>query len=133
MLVILLQYFRCNWVFLNFLFQGFSIALPFNLIMVSDILFKVNSIIPEWSQYVKIFCQYLFVDNGASTSSSQWISSLPNVLLTTFSIQLLIALPTSFFPVRLVARLQDCHSFQFYFNFSFPDGSQRESASPYSA
>ena len=105
MLIIILQYFRCNLVFLNFLFQGFSIALPFNLIMVSDIFFKVNSIIPEWSKYVKIFSQYLLVDNEASSISSQWTSSLPNVLLTTFSIQLLIALPTSFFPVRSAACL----------------------------
>lgn len=132
MLIILLQYFRCNWVFLNFLFQGFSMALPFNLIMVSDILFKVNSIIPEWSQYVKIFCQYLFVNTGASTTSSQWISSLPNVLLTTFSLQLLIALPTSFFPVRLVERLSVIR-FIFMSTFTFPDGFQPESASPYSA
>ena len=132
MLIILLQYFRCNWVFLNFLFQGFSMALPFNLIIVSDILFKVNSMIPEWSQYLKIFCQYLFVNTGASTISSQWISSLPNVLLTTFSLQLLIALPTSFFPVRLVESLSFI-SFIFMSTFLFPDGFQRESASPYSA
>lgn len=60
----------------------------------------------------QIFSQYLLVDNEASSPSSLWIWSLPNVLLTSFSLQLLIALPTSFFPVRLVPdRLSPCLSF----------------------
>ena len=52
--------------------------------------------------------QYLFVDT--EDSSSHWLLSLPTLLLTSFSIQLLIALPTSFFPVRFF-----CHSFEIYF------------------
>ena len=87
--------------FLNLLLQGFALALPFNLLVVSGTFFKVTCslhCVPTdlWTP------QHLFppVSCLASPCAAPWYSSLPTLLLTAASLLLLAALPTSFFPVR---------------------------------
>jgi len=75
---------RYRLVFINILLQGFSISLPFNLVILSNKFYK-----------------YLFAcEYESNNCSPSWISSLTILLITASSLQLLIAIPTSFFPVR---------------------------------
>ena len=82
--------------FLNLLLQGFALALPFNLLVVSGTFFKVTCSLHCVSTDL---CppQHLF---PPASCAAPWYSSLPTLLLTAASLLLLAALPTSFFPVR---------------------------------
>ena len=89
--------------FLNLLLQGFALALPFNLLVVSGTFFKVTCSLHCVSTYLLTSGpQHLFppVSCVASPCAAPWYSSLPTLLLTAASLLLLAALPTSFFPVR---------------------------------
>ena len=91
--------------FLNLLLQGFALALPFNLLVVSGTFFKVTcSLHCVSTDQLTSGPQHLFPPVSCAASpcpqAAPWYSSLPTLLLTAASLLLLAALPTSFFPVR---------------------------------
>ena len=91
--------------FLNLLLQGFALALPFNLLVVSGTFFKVTcSLHCVSTDQLTSGPQHLFPPVSCAASpcpqAAPWYSSLPTLLLSAASLLLLAALPTSFFPVR---------------------------------